>query len=223
MRQFFTPILESIVSSLRELRTNKEILECKFAMLVGGFSESPMFENAIRKNFESPQFKVFVPLEAQSAILFGGIEYALRPSIIKARVARHTVGIEIACTFDNLIHDNDYAELVDGEKMCKAILKPFVHMGEEVPVDKIVEATFPVASTHHNIASVHLYATTTKPDGRGVIYTTYARKLASILVPIIQRGSIIVKIQFGGTQIKLVAQDKDGNPEHAPALNFNVG
>jgi molecular chaperone DnaK (HSP70) len=69
--------------------------------MVGGFSESPIMQSAIKEAFSTK--KVIIPDEAGLAVLKGAVMYGHKPQTISVRVSTGHF-ISISHLFDNIFH-----------------------------------------------------------------------------------------------------------------------
>lgn len=70
-QSFFDPANDKIVHYIREILSKPEVNETKVILMVGGFSEWKIVQDAIRKAF--PECCVLVPLQAGVAVLKGAV------------------------------------------------------------------------------------------------------------------------------------------------------
>lgn len=70
-QSFFDPVNEKIVHCIREILSKAEVIETKVILMVGGFSECEIVQDAIRKAF--PECRVVVPHQAGLAVLIGAV------------------------------------------------------------------------------------------------------------------------------------------------------
>lgn len=66
-QSFFDPVNEKIIHCIREILSKPKVIETKVILMVGGFSECEIVQDAIRKAF--PECRVVVPHEAGLAVL----------------------------------------------------------------------------------------------------------------------------------------------------------
>ena len=73
VKALFTETCEQIVSHLETIFSLPEIQEVGTILMVGGFSESPMLQELIKKSFTNK--KVIIPIDAGLAVLKGAVIY----------------------------------------------------------------------------------------------------------------------------------------------------
>ena len=92
-QSFFKPCSEKIVNHIRELLEEPNVKgTIKIILMVGGFSESENFQEAIRSAF--PEFRIVIPQEAGLAVLKGAVVFGHDHTTIDERIAKYTDRIE---------------------------------------------------------------------------------------------------------------------------------
>ncbi|XP_062605182.1 heat shock 70 kDa protein 12B-like, partial [Saccostrea cucullata] len=86
MMSFFEVALDQIVDHVTELLKKPEISGTKNILMVGGFSESPILQNMIKKSF--PDMTVIIPPEPGLAVLKGAVLFGHKPVTISSRIAK---------------------------------------------------------------------------------------------------------------------------------------
>ena len=70
----------------------------EYLFLVGGFAESPILQNEIRRAFSSI-LKVIIPQDVSLTILKGAVLFGLDPTIVNVRRSRLTYGVSVLNRF----------------------------------------------------------------------------------------------------------------------------
>ena len=165
MMLLFTPILTKITTHVGELLRNPKLRGCRYIFMVGGFSESKLLQDEVKKNFERNGTKVLIPSEAQLAVLKGAVLFGHFPTEIKARIARKTYGYGINDPFDAKIHDPKRKVIREtGEELCKNVFVPLVKQGESVPVGHEITDTSYHQSKNTTSSSLPIYCKSGQPD-----------------------------------------------------------
>ena len=73
---------------------------CDYLFLVGGFANSVLLQERIKKAFAAKVIKIIIPPDPGSAVLTGAVAYGLDPSRIRTRRARLTYGCRIMAPFE---------------------------------------------------------------------------------------------------------------------------
>lgn len=103
MQNLFKPVVKGIVKHIRELLEKDKLHDIDYFFCVGGFSESPILQDAIYDNFGNGA-TVLVPAEASLAVLKGAVHFGHEPDAISSRVSARTYGVETMSTFIPIIH-----------------------------------------------------------------------------------------------------------------------
>ncbi|KAH3842748.1 hypothetical protein DPMN_116252 [Dreissena polymorpha] len=85
---FFKDCIDKIVQHIRDLLGKPEVKETDLLLMVGGFSESEMMQDAIKNEFRS--CRVFIPDDAGLCVMKGAVIFGHRPVAITSRVSRYT-------------------------------------------------------------------------------------------------------------------------------------
>jgi len=105
MSSFFSPIVNKIVSHVRDLldECKKSANPVKYIYLVGGFAESEILQSRVRVEFEGRYgLHVIVPMRPQLMVVTGAVLFGLQKgSTIQSRVARYTYGFEVWLEYDD--------------------------------------------------------------------------------------------------------------------------
>ena len=128
-QSFFKPSSEKIVNHIRKLLERPNVRDTKIILMVGGFSESEIVQDAVRSAF--PEYRIVIPQEAGLAVLKGAVLFGHDPSIIDARIAKYTYGIETSEIFDPNKHEQRRKERDKkyGKYRCHGIFSRHVEAG----------------------------------------------------------------------------------------------
>ena len=91
MQDLFRETIDSIVNHLKQQFQEPGVADISTILMVGGFSESAMLQNAVQKNF--PDKRVVIPVEAGLAVLNGAVLFGHNPVSVTERVCRFTYGV----------------------------------------------------------------------------------------------------------------------------------
>ncbi|XP_052278299.1 heat shock 70 kDa protein 12A-like isoform X4 [Dreissena polymorpha] len=91
-RSFFDRSIQSIVQHVEELLKKPENSAVEAILMVGGYSESPLLQETVRKRFS--KLTMITPGDAGLAVLKGAVIFGHEPIVIRERVAKYTYGIE---------------------------------------------------------------------------------------------------------------------------------
>ena len=131
-KQLFTETCRHIVEHLRKIIGRDEVGNISVIMMVGGFSESLVLQDAVKQSF--PEIKVIVPRDASLCVLKGAVMYGHFSNVITERVIRYTYGTNVYKPFEENIHP--ISKLIETETgiFCKDIFSKYVQAGQVVKV-----------------------------------------------------------------------------------------
>jgi len=223
MKKLFDPVIEGIVEHLKNLLKSRALKRVEFFFLVGGFAESMLLQDAIKKQFSS-QFTILVPSNAGIAVVQGAVMFGQRPGIIASRQMSTTYGVEVYHPFDASIHPIDKREELEGVTYCKDCLDVLVKEGEVVQVEERRHFTYESVTSCQMSFPVKFYT----PSNPNVKFTTDPEAGPSIgkvevSSPDISKGKdrkISVCLYFGGTEIKVTVIDVTSQNTGTAFLDF---
>lgn len=121
MRQLFEPVLDGIITHLSNLFARVELSEVKFVFLVGGFADSLLLQDRIKKHFYK-SFQIIVPQNASLAVFQGAVMFGQKPHVFDSRIMTSTYGIRLHRLFLDGLHPQSKKEIVNGIPSCKDVL-----------------------------------------------------------------------------------------------------
>ena len=130
-KSFFDGPVNEIVTHVQGLRKviHKPI---KAILLVGGFSESPVLQAAMKESF-SKSVQVMIPIDASLCVLKGAVLYGFSPCSIAFRTSRYTYGVAMTEPFDANKHPENRKVLIDGREFCDNVFDKHVEINQELP------------------------------------------------------------------------------------------
>lgn len=111
---------ENTVQRVRDLLIQKEFAGTQTILLVGGFSNSAMLQDAMRNSFHGK--RVIVSEEGDLAALKGAVIFGHEPWSIVSRASRCTLGVRVFRDFVDEEHPQEKRVTIDGRVKCKDIL-----------------------------------------------------------------------------------------------------
>ena len=214
MALFDNPVSQ-IVEHVKHLLENSKLADLKYILLVGGFAECKILQEAIRQAF-SGSAEVLVPHEAQLAIIKGAVLFGHNPVKIKSRIARYTYGTESRVIFKEGVHDP--AKKVQGKKgqaRCKDHFSVFVKMGEEIKTGESKTFTYGLAFEDQELMHFDIF----KTDKEDVLYIDESgvKKVGAAILtssrgPLGKR--VKTRVTFGHTELHIEATDATKDVNH---------
>ena len=178
----------------------------KYIVMVGGFSASPVFQNAIKANFN--ELEVINP--EGEAVVAGAVIVRQNPEVITERVLKKTYGVEMHTKFISLIHPKDKLQVIHGKSYCSQIFSKHVEKGQSITVgESQKEQSYYPLSDEQTVVALPLYAS----DELNPLYTDEGcLKVGQIEVDISDvpgkkdDKKISVSLTFSETEIKVTAR-----------------
>ena len=223
-QSFFRPSCNEIVNHVRKLLADPKVVGTNVILMVGGFSESEIVQNAVKSAF--PKCRTVIPQEAGLAVLKGAVQFGHNPSIIAARVAKFTYGIECTVPFDPAIHDPE-KKMRDPEDRnffrCHSIFSKHVEAGTIVYLDEEQKEHdySPMRADQKSISFKLCISEDANP-----MYTDEpgCKHLGNLTMDISNSGkgkpTFAAKLKFGGTEITVSARNTQTNETANIKLNF---
>ena len=220
IQSLFKESVDKTVLHVKSLLRDENSRDVKAILMVGGFSESPMLQDAIKKAFRG--LKVIIPKQPSSAILRGAVIFGHNPSSITQRVLKNTYGVQCRRKFDAEIHERKYKVLGTKGTMCDKIFGKHVERGQSVEVGKALYERYYTPNRHNKKSMFFpIYAS----DLKDPMYTDQGcQYLGTLEVDIsdvpgdLDRG-VYISLIFDDTEIK--AKGKIEKTGQVVSANFD--
>ncbi|XP_063413069.1 heat shock 70 kDa protein 12B-like [Mytilus trossulus] len=220
IKELFTKVSDSIVQHLKDILNNPVSRGVDTILMVGGFSECAMIQEAIKTNFS--HMKIIIPEDAGLAVVKGAVLFGHNPATIVSRKAKYTYGVKITRDFkEGDPQDKKYQ--VNGRNKCSDVFSKHVEIGETVKVGESLnpQSYFPLHSDVEEVV-VPLYISTDEDPS----YTTEpsCNYLGKIVVPLkgssVKDKEIVVQMTFGGTEMTVEAEEKKSSKKLRAKFDF---
>lgn len=223
-KSFFNPSCEKIVSHVRTVLSEPKVKGTKIILMVGGFSESVLVQDAVKKAF--PECRVVVPHEAGLAVLKGAVLFGHDQSVVASRVAKFTYGIGCSELFDPEKHDpkRKMKDKRDGKERCHCIFSKHVEAGDVLILneDQGKHVYHPIYADQTTISFPVYTSKEPNPmytDEPGCNLLGTLEMDISDITGGLERG-FEAKFQFGGTEITVSARNVRTNETARAEFNF---
>lgn len=210
----YRPIVTKIADHIHDLLAKDSLRDVNTMFFVGGFSEAQFLRKEISHRFENK--RVLIPQDPELAIIYGAVQFAQDPTLLRARVMGKTYGMGTCRTFDPDKHPQEKRFETPHGTLCRGIFKTLVKKNERIDIEETRSfsftpvfdddtlVTFPFYSTNHEGAK---FITDPGVESEGVIV-----RLPS---PDTTKGinrEILLEVKFGGTELKATFTDvESGN------------
>lgn len=208
---FFKETIDSIVGHIEKLLKDAKISDTKAILMVGGFSECKLVQQAIIEKCTGK--KVIIPIDAGLAVVKGAVYFGHDPKAISRRVAMYTYGIQTWPEFKPTLHPLSKKYEIDGKSRCKDVFFPIVRKGEKIPVGlskpQIFRPLFEKGSMLH--CSVYI----SDDEDPKYIDESGCDLLGTLEVPLLNHDPANVEVEetlyFGETELRVTARDLSTN------------
>ncbi|XP_062608874.1 heat shock 70 kDa protein 12A-like [Saccostrea cucullata] len=203
-RTFYDNSISQIVGHLKEIFEDPNLNDVGLILLVGGYAESFILQDALVSSF--PQKRLLVPKEAGLSVLKGAVIFGHNPSLITERKAKYTYGVKCRILFIDKIHREDYKIFDEGEMWCRNVFHRHVTIGDTLVVGKNQSAKTYTKSKYSRSVKVEVYASLKKnpmyTTDEGCFYLG-GKSLKFEDQNALSASEIEVKMSFSGTEIEV--------------------
>lgn len=219
-KSLFALTTENIVSLINSVMYESDAAEVGHILLVGGFAECKLVQEAVKVGF--PDKQVTVPDEAGLAVLKGAVLFGYKPDSISSRVTRYTYGVEVVRLFDDIKDSLRRKVYVDGNVLCDNVFQPFMKANTSVHIGKELKHTYGTSEEFQQSHFLPIYYT--EKDNVEFIDEGGCMKLGEVEVeipnPTKHSRDVDVIFHFGETEISITAIDKESGRECKTAFEI---
>ncbi|XP_053389098.1 heat shock 70 kDa protein 12B-like [Mercenaria mercenaria] len=215
----FKPCCDNIVRHISHLLENAAVKGTSVFMMVGGFSNCQIVQNAIKRAF--PSVKVIIPELAQLAVLKGAVIFGHRPLAISSRISKYTYGVSISPLFDSSIHPEFRRVVINGNDRCRDVFKKYIYAGKNVREGDARSWKLTTLWPRQKKIKLKIYEST-RPntmyvDEEGTKYIG----AVDIRLPEIDELSVVnVKMMFGETELMVEVTELSRNQIFSAHFDF---
>lgn len=206
---FFGEVIQEIIKHLKDIMKRRETNGVSILLLVGGFSESPLVQAAVRQAF--PDKRVIIPAEAGLSVLKGAVIYGHTPETITSRIMRYSYGARTTPDFDLMKHRNDKKFVQSGKERCADVFCGFMTAGTSVAVHHEEISEYSTTHPYQDVMGLSVYCSPERnPD-----YTDDegCKLLGNMDIqvpnPSEDKRKLVVQYIFGDTELKVLAKEKE--------------
>lgn len=222
MHALFDPVLRDIVRHVTDLLKKPELDNVKFMFLVGGFSESPLLQNEIRRGFSS-QVRVIIPQDVGLTILKGAVMFGLDPTVVRVRRSALTYGVGVLNKFVPGKHPPEKRTLKDGVEWCTDIFDTFVTVDQSIALGDKVTRSYTPAKSYQTSTVIGIYCS----EKEHVLFTSdpgvHRCGELYLEMPDVTGGKkreLQATMMFGDTEIKVGAVDLTSGKTANASVDF---
>lgn len=213
---------ENLVKHIQYLLHKQGLRNVRTLMMVGGFSESEIMRNAVKKAF--PYKQVIVPEQAGIAVVKGAVMFGHNTDSISSRKLPYTYGISTAVPFEAWRHPVSKKVYRDGMEKCEDVFKTFIKAGTTVVPNKTrVNDTFRAPFVGASKATVEIYRSTSETPN--YVSDEDCNRIGEIVIDLRggsanDRQMIDVTMLFGDTVLHVEAKEHGTQNKVYAKFNF---
>ncbi|XP_033725847.1 heat shock 70 kDa protein 12B-like [Pecten maximus] len=208
-RSLFDPSLKHITDHVSDILGKPKVQDCEAILMVGGYSECPLLQDAIRTVAGSR--RLIIPSGASLSVLKGAVINGHCPKTLSQRICKYTYGIKMNKSFGC---DGNVKYLLinpDGMSLSANCFQTLAKKGSLVTSGE--SSVTQTGFVGHSLATcivVPLFASTS--ENPKYVTDDSCQKIGEITLPMSDttlgrdRGAIIT-LYFGGSEIELTAAD----------------
>ena len=222
IKSFFKPIADDIISHMKDIISKPECQNVKNILMVGGFSESSMINEAVETAF--PDCRMVVPYESELVVLKGAVIYGHKPNTISCRVMRYTYGVSYMVEFLDGVHPEEKKKQKEGETpKCRDLFEKFVEIGQTVDVGQVFSKVYNPARDDQQTLLIKIYASTQKSPEYVTDEGCWKLGKLSVQLPTNNKNTslnIEEKMIFGETELRLEAVEPSTGSTFTAQFDF---
>ena len=222
MVKLFEPVLEAMQDHLKELLSKPQLSKVKVMLLVGGFANSRLLQDEIKRVF-STRCRVVVPHDASIAVVQGAVLFGKKPETITQRVLSKTYGADCCRDFIKGVHPEAKKFVANGKEMCSDVFNSFVKENQVVKLGQRITSMYRPLYPDETQIKYSFYAASN--SSARLVTDTGVKRIGSVVVqsPETWRGlnrELEVSMYFGGTEITATARDISSGNTAKTTLDF---
>ena len=208
-RDLFEPTIASLIRLIGKLLDNPKLSDLRTILMVGGFSECELVQDAIRDKIGT-SIKLIIPEEAGLAVLKGAVLFGLEPKIVSRRIARLTYGIQSWPEWDADLHPVTKKVDLNGQKRCKDVFFKYITRGDSIDTGHAVSQVFQALNPEETTLECTVYTSTDTNPRYTTDPTCQRLGIVTIQLPPHVPGQTLEieeTLMFGDTEILCRARD----------------
>ncbi|XP_062584704.1 uncharacterized protein LOC134246362 isoform X2 [Saccostrea cucullata] len=211
MKRLFLPTINKIKQAVGDVLNARGARDLNYMFLVGGFAESAVLQDEIRKEFGS-LLKVIIPQGVGLTILKGSVLFGLDPTVVHIRKSRVTYGLGVLNTFRPDLHPVEKKMVKEDTEWCMDVFDKFVLEDQPMALGDVILRSYKPACRNQKQIQINIYSAE-NPDTHFI--TEKGVKKCGILsldleedsVCELSRREIQTRMVFGETEIRVSALD----------------
>ncbi|XP_006820024.1 heat shock 70 kDa protein 12A-like, partial [Saccoglossus kowalevskii] len=212
MRRLFLPTLDHIRQEIELVLQKPSLDHVNYLFLVGGFAESPLLQEEIRKSFKD-KLRVIIPQDVGLTILKGAVLYGIDPNVVRVRRSPLTYGVGVLNKFIRGKHPEEKLIVKDEVEWCSDIFDTFTLCDQPIAVGEFVTRSYTPAKPNQKSTVINMYCSDKQrvryltDEGVKKCGTLHIDMSDSTYMQLPRRREIQITMLFGDTEIKVSALD----------------
>lgn len=136
MESFYSVVSEQISSHLVKILYSGAMKDMKTLVMAGGFANSVIIQNIIRKKF--PDITILMPNEPELAVMKGAVLYGFESAPILYMKSKYSYGVAISMPYNVHEHNDDKKFFSDGIPLCADLFHRYIELGEEIRIGDFI-------------------------------------------------------------------------------------
>ncbi|CAG2203672.1 unnamed protein product [Mytilus edulis] len=219
IKTLFESTIQEIIKLIGEILQRQTARDVPTFLLVGGFSECVLVQDAIQKKFKDK--KIVIPDEAEITILKGAVLFGHKPDYITSRILGLTYGIRNCVNFDKEKH-GEKRVLYQGIEKCDDEFNTVLKSGVEVPIGTIKTDSLRTFMPFQHAMDIEMFCT--REDNPKFVDEDGMRFLGKMTINIPEPSKetryVDIEYHFGNTELRLKAIDRQSKVECETSLNL---
>lgn len=205
---FFKKTIDVIVKHIDDIFQESSAKDVGIIVMVGGFSECLLVQDAIKKNFGN--LSIIVPEQGDLAVLKGAVYFGHIPDAIPRRSARYTYGFQTWPEFNEDIHPEEKRVRSGKLSRCRDVFLKIVTKGDKIMAGFTKSQVFRVPQNRESVLECGLFIS--EKRNPKFVDDPDCILLGTLQVPFSpnkQNSETLVeeKLVFEITELKFIAED----------------
>lgn len=209
MRGLFEPSINEIIGLMEQILAKKEAKNVSHILVVGGFSDCVLVQDAIRKKFGDKR-RIIIPEDAGMTVLKGAVLFGHRPNYIDVRVMKCSYGLMTNLPWDERKYEKKYRALIGGQDRCDRIFSTIVSIDDAIMAGQTVKKEIFTMEPNQEDMELKVYTT----DGLNPVYVDephcnfLCMKTFKFKETSSEKRYVDLEFTFGNTEIGFKAIDR---------------
>lgn len=207
-----------------EILKEVKVEELDAVLLVGGFANSPIILDEMRKLF-GDEVLLIVPENSELCVVKGAVLFGWQEVLIRSRKCRYTYGFCVNEEFNSTPGEEfkEHAFFIDekGSKRCNFVFDKLVSKNQDISSNQVIQYTGQHAHSNAKFTSIALYRSlSTDPKFCNI---NGVDKVGEVKIPKRSSGTPVnMRLKFGDTEITMEVVDKETMEKYTAKFDFLI-